>query len=162
TALARRLSEDLREALTYDDEPKAIQRMAELRDLLQQLQVNRTQILDPPWARFAQLVKHCLHRAAEVGDRTGRDRQELFEQVYAQERYAEQAYEEKNQTLYRECFDSLDQLAGYLDRLLTNALPRGHRPSSAAEDARDVAAHLRNYLAAVAEKARAWGRKDLQ
>jgi hypothetical protein len=162
TALARRLSEDLREALTYDDEPKAIQRMAELRDLLQQLQVNRTQILDPPWARFAQLVKHCLHRAAEVGDRTGRDRKELFEQVYAQERYAEQAYEEKNQTLYRECFDNLDQLAGYLDRLLTNALPRGRRPSSAAEDARDAAAHLRNYLAAVAEKARARGRTDLQ
>src|SRR5262249_51649051 len=127
TTQMNRLLLDLYEALGYEDEPKAIQRMAELRELLQQLQVSRAQVLDPSWPRFAQVVKHCLYNAAQVAERTGRGREELFEQVYAQERYAEQAYEEKNQTLYRECFDNLGTFAGYLDRLLHDALPRLRR-----------------------------------
>ena len=32
------------------------------------------QMLDPPWPRFAQLVRHCLDLAAEVAEATGRDR----------------------------------------------------------------------------------------
>ena len=63
----------LLEALRYDDEPKAIQRMAELRELLQQLETSRGQMLDPPWPRFAQLVQHCLDLAAR-GRRPDRPR----------------------------------------------------------------------------------------
>ena len=101
---ANQLHQDLLEALRYDDEPKAIQRMAELRELLQQLESSKGQMLDPPWPRFAQLVRHCLELAAEVGRRRpAAIAQELFEHVHAQERYAEQAYEEHNQALYREC-----------------------------------------------------------
>jgi hypothetical protein len=163
-AQSRCLLQDLHEALAYDDEPKAIQRMAELGDLLHQLQVQRSQILDPPWPRFAQLVKQCLHQAAAVADRTGRVREELFEQVYAQERYAEQAYEEKNQTLYHECFENLGQFAGYLDRLLNNALPHNRRPAppEPEEEAREEMERFQGCLAAVADKARARGRTDLQ
>ena len=86
-----------------------------------------TQTLTPPWQRFAQLVKECLHQAADAADQTGRDRTELFEQVYAQERYAERAYEERNQALYQECFDNLTRLAGYLERLRCDALSGYHR-----------------------------------
>jgi molecular chaperone DnaK len=163
-AQSRRLLQDLNEALAYDDEPKAIQRMAELGDLLGQLQVQRTQILDPPWPRFAQLVKQCLRQAGAVADRTGRVREELFEQVYAQERYAERAYEDKNQTLYRECFENLGQFAGYLDRLLNDALPRHHcpAPQKPEDEARDEVERCQAYLAAVTEKARARARTDLQ
>jgi molecular chaperone DnaK len=159
-----RLVQDLHEALSYEDEPKAIQRMAELRELLQQLEVNRSQILDPPWPRFAQLVKHCLFQAGSVAEATGRSREELFEQVYAQERYAEQAYEEKNQALYRECFENLNRLASYLDQLQRDALPRSQRgpARSAEEDARDEVDRLRDYLAAVTEQVRKKGRTDLQ
>ena len=60
-------------------------------------------------------------RSAEA---TGRDRQELFEHVQAQERYAEQAYEEHNQPLYRECRENLEKYAGYLEQLLRDTLPR--------------------------------------
>src|SRR5262249_37100786 len=108
-AKAVQIRQDLFEALCYDDEPKAIQRMAELRELLQQLETSHGQMLDPPWPRFAQLVQYCLTLAAEVADKTGRDREELCEHIRAQERYAEQAYEEHNQALYRECNDNLEK-----------------------------------------------------
>jgi molecular chaperone DnaK len=164
-AEARRLVQDLNEALEYEDEPRAIQRLAELGDLLQELQVRRSQVLDPPWPRFAQRVKQCLHQAAAVADRTGRSRQELFEQVYAQERYAERAYEDKNQPLYQECFENLGQLAGYLDRLLSGTLPQSHRSKPAAspeEDAREEVERFHGYLEAVTERVREKGRRDLE
>src|SRR5262249_17991375 len=82
---AEQLRQALREALSYDDEPKAIQRMAELRDLLHQMEAHRGLVLDPPWTRFAQLVRQCLDVAAEVAAKTGRDREELFEHIQAQE-----------------------------------------------------------------------------
>jgi molecular chaperone DnaK len=161
-AQSRRLLQDLNEALSYEDEPRAIQRMAELRGLLEQLQAKRGQVLDPPWPRFAQLVKQCLHQSATVADRTGRRREELFEQVYAQERYAEQAYEEKNQTLYRECCENLSRFAGYLERLLHDALPQFRRPAlSPEEDARAEVDRYKGYLAAVADRVRARGRPEL-
>ena len=73
-------------------------------------------------------MRRCLDLAAEVAKATGRDREELFEHVHAQERYAEQAYEDHNQALYRECRENLEKYAGYLDQLLRDALPR---PSTA-------------------------------
>jgi hypothetical protein len=163
-ARAGRLREDLLEALRYDDEPKAIQRMAELRDLVQGLEAGRGQALDPPWPRFAQLIRHCLDQAAAVADKTGRDREELFEHVHAQERYAEQAYEEHNQALYRECRENLEKYAGYLQQLLRDALPRPAagptRPPE--EEARAEVERFRSFLAAVWKQVRARGRADLE
>src|SRR5206468_8663999 len=63
-------------------------------------------------------------------NRTGRDRQELFEQIYSQERYAEQAYQEKKAGPYRECFTNLMQFAQYLEQLQQEYLALvqgGHR-----------------------------------
>ncbi|MGH7222845.1 MAG: Hsp70 family protein, partial [Gemmataceae bacterium] len=84
-ARAMQIRQDLFEALRYDDEPKSIQRMAELRELLQQLETSRGQMLDPPWPRFAQRVQHCLSLAAEVAAQTGREAEELCEHIRAQE-----------------------------------------------------------------------------
>jgi molecular chaperone DnaK len=158
------LLQDLREALRYEDEPKAIQRMAELRDLLAELHARRGQALEPPWSRFTQLLRHCLDLAARVADATGRGREELFEHIYAQERYAEQAYEEQNLPLYRECFENLGKYAGYLDQILNDALPRPDRgPSlSADEEARHALEQFRGYLAEVWKKVRAAGRAELE
>jgi molecular chaperone DnaK len=163
-ARAAQLREDLLEALHYDDEPKAVQRMAELRELLQNLEASRAQVLDPPWPRFAQLVRHCLDLAGQMADKTGRDRQELFEHVHAQERYAEQAYEEHNRALYRECFDNLEKYAGYLTQLLREALPRPpSRPTRPPEDeARDEVERFRGFLSSVWKQVRAKGRTDLE
>src|SRR5262249_5899166 len=121
---AQRLQQDLHEALNFDDEPKAIQRMAELRELLQNLEASQGQQLEPPWPKFAQLVRYCLDLAPRVAEATGRDRQELFEHVHAQERYAEQAFEEHNQALYRECGANLRKYSDYLEGLLREDLPR--------------------------------------
>jgi molecular chaperone DnaK len=163
-ARAARLHDDLLEALRFDDEPKAIQRMAELNELLQQLEAARGQQLDPPWPRFAQLVRHCLDLAAEVAESTGRNREELFEHVHAQERYAEQAYEEHNQALYRECRENLEKYAGYLDRLKRDALPRPMptptRPPE--EEAKAELERFRAFLAAVWKQVRARQRADLE
>jgi molecular chaperone DnaK len=162
-ARAMQIRQDLFEALRYDDEPKAIQRMAELRDLLQQLETSRGQMLDPPWPRFAQLVQHCLSLAAEVADKTGRDAEELCEHVRAQERYAEQAYEEHNATLYRECNDNLEKYAGYLTQLLGDTLPRPPRPSRPPEEeARAEIERFRAYLSAVWKQVREKHRADLE
>jgi hypothetical protein len=81
--------------------------------------------LEPSWQRFAQRVKECLYLAGKVADATGRPPQELFEQVYAQERYAEKAFEEKNGSLYRECFENLGRFGDYLKRLCRDRLPGG-------------------------------------
>src|SRR5262249_32022788 len=121
---AEEIRRDLLEALSYDDEPRSIQRLAELRDLVQQAISARTQMLDPPWPRFAQLVRDCLNVAADVARQTGRDRQELVDHVHTQERYAEKAYEDHNQPLYRECRENLEKYSGYLTQLLRDSLPR--------------------------------------
>jgi ATP-dependent Clp protease ATP-binding subunit ClpA len=160
---AMQIRQDLFEALRYDDEPKAIQRMAELRELLQQLETSRGQMLDPPWPRFAQLVQHCLSLAAEVAAQTGRDAEELCEHIRAQERYAEQAYEEHNQTLYRECNDNLEKYSGYLTQLLRDTLPRPPRPSRPPEEeARSEIDRFRAYLSAVWKQVREKQRADLE
>ena len=162
-ARVQRLSDDLQEALRYDDEPKSIQRMAELRDLLQQLETGEGQALDPPWPRFAQLVKHGLDLAVAVAKATDRDREELFEYIHAQERYAEKAYEEHNQVLYRECRENLEKYSGYLDGLLRDALPRPVSPPSRPpeEEARAGLDRFRASLAAVWKQVKAKQRTDL-
>src|SRR5262249_47531669 len=122
TELAR-LAKDLDEALRYDDEPKAIQRMAELRNMLDQLRYRRGQVLDPPWQRFEELVKDCLQLADSVAQQSGENRKQLAAPIDTQRKYAEQAYEEENQSLYRECWDRIERYAGQLVQLL-----RHHRP----------------------------------
>jgi hypothetical protein len=162
-ARAQQLRKDLLEALNYDDEPWAIQRMAELRDLLSQAELARSQELAPPWPRFTQLVRHCLDLAVEVANRTGRDRDELFQHIRAQERYAEQAYEEHNQTLYRECWDNLGKYAGYLAQLLQDLLPRpAPPPRSPEEEARDEVERFRVLLSSVWKEVRKHRRLDLE
>jgi molecular chaperone DnaK len=162
-ARAAQLHRDLLEALSYEDEPKAIQRMAELREVLQQLEVRRGLVLDPPWPRFAQLVRRCLELAGEVTERTGRDRQELTEHVHAQERYAEQAYEEHNQGLYRECCDNLAKYAGYLEQLARESLPRlAPEPQlEPEEEARQAVERFRGFLSAVWKRVREANRREL-
>jgi molecular chaperone DnaK len=161
---ATQVVQDLLEALRYDDEPKAIQRMAELRDLLERLEAAKGQALDPPWPRFTGLVRRCLDLAAEVAKATGRVPDELFEHVYAQERYAEQAYEEQNAALYRECNENLEKYAAYLEQLLRDTLPRPLpqpiRPPE--EEARDDLDRFRSYLAHVWKQVRQKGRPDLE
>jgi hypothetical protein len=119
---------------------------------------------DPAWTRFTQLVRQCLELAAKVGDATGRDRTELFEHVYTQERYAEQARDEHNARLYRECFDNLGKYAAYLNQLLRDALPRPPRSAVRPphEEARAALERFRTALADVWKKVRAQGRADLE
>jgi molecular chaperone DnaK len=162
-ARAHQLSEDLLEALRYDDEPRAIQRMAELRDLVQQLEANREQSLDPPWARFMQLVNDCRDLAVEVARTTGRALDELLEHVRAQERYAEQAWEDHNANLYRECQENLQKYSSYLRQLLADALPRASSPSRPAEEeARDEVERFRAFLSRVWKQVREKQRNDLE
>jgi len=160
------LVNDLNEALFYEDAPKAIQRMAELRDLRDEVEVERGQQLEPPWPRFAQFVQHCRGLAVEAAKATGRSREELLDYIRAQERYAERAYQEKNQTLYRECWQNLDRYAQSLNDLRRAAAPDPFDPTPsdaerAAEDARAEVERFRHYLAAVWKDVRARGRKDL-
>jgi molecular chaperone DnaK len=163
-ARASGVLQDLLEALSYEDEPRAIQRMAELRDLVGQLEASRGSVLDPPWPRFSQLVRQCLDLAAQVADSTGRDRDELFEHIHAQERYAEQAYEEHNQALYRECRENLEKYAGYLTQMARNALPRppARPPRPPEEEAREEVEQFRGYLSRVWKQVRQRNRQDLE
>jgi hypothetical protein len=146
------------------DEPKAVQRPAEPREVTPQPGASRGQALDPPWPRFARLVRHCLDAAAEVARSSGRDPQELFEYVHAQERYAEQAHAGYNQALYRECRENLEKYAGYLDGLLRGSLPRpAAKPTlPPEEEARAEVERFRNYLSHVWKQVRANRRADLE
>ena len=110
----------------------------------------RSQALDPPWPRFAQLARRCLDLAVEAAKATGRPADELFEHVHAQQRYAEQAFEEQNQTLYQECRENLEKYAAYLDQLKRDALPRPRMPQLPPEvEAKDSVVRFRNELATV-------------
>jgi hypothetical protein len=82
-----------------------------------------TLALEPAWPQLARRVKECLFLVGKLADLSGRPPQELFEQVYAQERYAEKAHETGDQTHYRECFDNLGELARYLEQLCRAYLP---------------------------------------
>lgn len=159
-----RLKRDLDEALRYDDEPKAIQRMAELRDVLDQLTYRRGQALDPPWARFEQLVKDCLHLAGAAAESSRRDRAELERPIHEQRRYAEQAYEEENQALYRQTWDRLERYAGQLGELLReHAPPPEPQPwRSPAEEARAAVEYFRGHLAKLWKEVRSRGCADLE
>jgi molecular chaperone DnaK len=162
-ARADRIVSDLQEALRYDDEPKAVVRMAELRDLLQQAESARSSILDPPWPSFVRLIRDGLELAAAVADKTGRAREEMFEYIRAQERYGEQAHNEANQTLYRECWVNLGRYSGYLNSLLSDSLPQPTaRPTrSPEEEARVALEDFRQILGSTWKRIRADGRDDL-
>ncbi len=124
---------------------------------------SRSAILDPPWPRFARLVQRCLDLAAEVADKTGRNPDELSEHIRVQERYAEQAYEERDQTLYQECNHNLEKYGGYLMQLLGDTLPRPPRPSRPPEEeARIEIDRFRTYLSSVWKQVREKQRSDLE
>lgn len=126
-------------------------------------QTNRAPMLDPPWPRFAQLVQSYLNLAAEVAEKTGRDVEELCDHIHTQERYAEHAFEERNQTLYCECRDNLENYGGYLKQLLGDTLPRPSRPNlTPEEEARTESERFRTYLSAVWKKVREKQRPDLE
>jgi hypothetical protein len=126
-------------------------------------QSNRRAILDPPWPRFARLVERCLNLAAEVAGKTGRNPDEFCEHIRVQERYAEQAYEQRDQTLYHECNANLEKYGGYLMQLLGDTLPRPPRPSrSPEEEARSEIDRFRAYLSAVWKQVREKQRSDLE
>ena len=126
-------------------------------------QRSRSPILDPPWPRFARLVERCLNLASEVADKTGRNADELCEHIRIQERYAEQAYEQRDQTLYHECNDNLEKYRGYLMQLLGDTLPRPPRPSRPPEEeARSEVERFRACLSAVWKQVREKQRSDLE
>jgi molecular chaperone DnaK len=163
---SQQVQADLLEALGYQDEAKAIARMGELRDLLAQAQRARTQILHPPWAHLAALVRQCQDLAWKVSQQTGRDRDELLQHVQAQERYAEQAHEEFNPTLYRECWENLEKYKHYLMQLEEESLPGVGPPAKKrkrppADEARDAIELFRTRLSQVWKQARAKNRKDV-
>lgn len=126
----------------------------------------RVELLDPPWPQFARLVRRCLDLSAEVADKTGRDREELFAHAYAQERYAEQAFAGHDQPAYRECHENLQNYAGYLEQLLHDGLPRPAPPPPPPrppeEEAREAVEGFRGYLTTVWKQVRSLGRGDLE
>ncbi len=154
-----RLRQELNEALRYDDEPKAIQRMAELRDVLDELEVRQGQELEPPWPQFQELVAEALTLAAVVAEATGNDREELSAHVHEQERHAQQAHDERNQALYRTSWENLQRYVFHLSELLPRTT--GQRPRSAEEEARALLERFRSYLTAVWKRVRLKGKPKL-
>jgi molecular chaperone DnaK len=164
-SLVGRLQRDLDEALRHDDEPKAIQRMAELRDVRDQLIYRRGQVLDPPWVKFEQLVKDCLDLAATVAEQTHASREELAEPIHAQRQRGEHAYEQENQALLRDCCACLERYAGHLAQLLRDNRPEPEKPPMRRPlwlEARDVVAEFRARLADVWKRVRAGAHTNLE
>jgi hypothetical protein len=157
---------DLFEARHYDDHPKAIQRMSELQELFEEALTEKNRQLDPPWPRFAHLVQHCRALATEAAHATRRSRDELLEYVRAQERLAERAFHERNQSLYRDCWGNLERYYYQLQDLCRAANPADEEDEEEAsltpeENARVELEQFRNYLSEVWKQARQRGRADL-
>jgi molecular chaperone DnaK len=154
---------ELNEALRYDDEPKAIQRMAELREVLDDLEARQGQELDPPWSHFQDLVSEVHNVAAAVAEATRRDREELSAPIHEQERFAQQAHDERNQALYRTSWENLQKYLFQLGDLLPQAGAGEPRSParSADEEARLLLERFRSYLAAVWKRVRVRGKPKL-
>jgi hypothetical protein len=159
----RSRTQALEHALANQDLDKAVLLFAELRQQREQMELAKVQVLYPPRQRLTQLVKRCLYEAANVADRTGRDRDQLFAPIYAQEQSAEQAYTEKNSAAYRECFDHLRALAADLMRLQDDLSPltrqAGQRPVTW-HDVQDALKDLQAYVQAVMAAAQLKGRQN--
>jgi molecular chaperone DnaK len=159
---------ELNEARFYEDEPKAIQRMAELQELLQEVEAEKARQLQPPWHQFAHLAETCRAQAAEAARVTGRGRGEMLDYVRAQERHAERAFQERNQPLYREAWGNLERYLYTLQDLVRAATPPEEEewheePDETPEDqARAEVERFRNFLSHVWKEARTRGRKDLE
>jgi hypothetical protein len=153
----------LNEALRYDDEPKAIQRMAELRDVLNELEARQGTELDPPWPHFQELVTEALNLAALAAEATGCQREALSAYIHEQERYAQQAHDERNQELYRTSWENLQKYLFHLGGLLPSAADEGPHatPRPVDEEARSQLERFRSYLAAVWKRVRVKGKPKL-
>jgi hypothetical protein len=142
--------------------------------------------LEPAWPQFAKLVRQCIHLAGDVAQRTGREREDLFAHVHAQERYAEQAFAVGDPKAYRECRENLERYQAYLGQLLDEgekwsparclAIPARPASSGPVEDetlnsvaqadvddaVRREHERFRGTLAAVWKEARGRGRSDIE
>jgi hypothetical protein len=159
----RMRTQALQEALAHNEEQRAAVLLAELDQQREQMELARLQVQYPPRQRLTQLVKRCLYEAANVADRTGRDREQLFAPIYGQEQTAEQAHAEKNASVYRECFDQLRALAADLLRLQNDLSPMARRDTDRAPTVHDVQDALRDlqaYVQAVLPAAQLKGRQD--
>ncbi|MGF1583540.1 MAG: hypothetical protein ACFCD0_29840 [Gemmataceae bacterium] len=117
--------------------------------------------LTPRWSEFAKLVRQCLITAGEVADKTGQDRGELFEEVYTQEKYAEDAFADNDQKLYSECIENLKQFSMHLEQMQYQT--RGGMPLDVpnAQDLMAAAADVERRLKQGRSEARRLQRDDL-
>jgi hypothetical protein len=153
----------LQQALERRDDEQAALLLSELEQQREQMELAKLQVQYPLRQRLTQLVKRCLYEAANVADRTGRDREQLFAPIYAQEQTAEQAHAEKNAAVWRCCFDQLRALAADLMRLQDDLSPLARRHADQApsiHDVQDALHDLQVYLQAVLAAAQLKKRQD--
>lgn len=106
-----RLNMDIEEAFQNEDAPKLIERAGELEALT--LTMGREVVMEPPWERFERLVQECNGIVDAAGKTlVGFDVAEGRKYISTERRYAQEAYDAKDQQRYGERFTSL---AGYRD-----------------------------------------------
>src|SRR5207247_2247069 len=110
-----------------------------------------------------ELVAEALTLAAVVAEATGREREALSAHVHEQERFAQQAHDERNQTLYHTCWENLQKYLFHLGGLVPAPPGTGRscEPRPAEEEARALLERFRSYLAAVWKRVRVKGKPKL-
>lgn len=164
-ARMEQIIKSLHEAMFYEDEPQAIQRMSELRALRQQLEEDKErQVLDPPWPKFTQLIHDALDLAEEVAQQSERNLQPLVEPIHAHRYHAEKAAKEKDQRLYSECWHSLSRYYSSLEDLLQASLPSEDESEfrDPELEAREELERFRHYLSALWKQVQMHGRRELE
>jgi hypothetical protein len=136
-AQSGQLREQFDEAVAHQNHTTARELFRSLENVLAELRKSQQEELKPPLKEFSQLVRNCLITAGEVSAQSGRNPEELFEQVYAQERYGEQAHQEKDVQTYQECFQNLLQYHRYLEKLKRQTAAY-HEPSHPLPTEQDV------------------------
>lgn len=135
---------------------------------------------DPVWPVFQRLARRCLDLSVEVARKTGRERDDLFAHVHAQEKYAERACASRDQASFLECRENLERYEGYLQQLLADSDQRaplgprkpprfgpereanGSRPREKEDSARQRLDDFRGALAEIWKRARESRRADLE
>jgi hypothetical protein len=142
----------LRNAVAQGQDAEAGTAFAGWQDLYDEMELATRQVAYPTAGRFSQAVKSALYEAGELATRWGRDREQLFAQIYSLEREAEIARAECDAIRYRACFGRLQLLETEYQRTRQDALPLPLRLSEREPNTHDALceiADLESYLAVV-------------
>ncbi|MFQ5651628.1 MAG: Hsp70 family protein [bacterium] len=158
-----RLDRSLKEAFQANDSPMVQSKMGEYRDLVEEIKLQASETLEPPWEEFMNVANACKQLGTLAAQKLpGFKPDEWQQNIQFQIDKGQEAFASKNQQLYSHCHERLLNFYFYLKDQLKPAAPVGQEsePDPGAE-AMQVLGQLANDIQKLGQAAQAKNRQDL-